>query len=154
MAERKYRGFFSTIQVIAKEEGITALYKGLTATIVRQSWGLAVKFTCYNQLKSLFQHYYGGELKPYHFMLCGGLSNVIVGILNSPPDVIKTRLQDQITGSTPAKYRNSLSCIQVMLREEGIRSFFKGASLRVIRIAPGGAIQFAVYEYALKLLKG
>jgi hypothetical protein len=154
MQNRKYQGFFQTIFVIVREEGPMAMYKGLTATVARQAWGLAVKFSFYNQFRSFFSSISGGDLKSYHFMLSGGLSNIVVGILNSPPDVIKTRLQDQVTsGSTTPKYKNTLHCCQLMLKEEGIKSFFKGASLRVLRIAPGGAIQFATYEAMLKFFK-
>ena len=33
-----------------------------------------------------------------------------------------------------------------MWREEGFRSFYKGITPRVLRVAPGQAIVFAVYE--------
>lgn len=33
-----------------------------------------------------------------------------------------------------------------MWRQEGIKSFYKGITPRVLRVAPGQAIVFAVYE--------
>jgi solute carrier family 25 citrate transporter 1 len=33
-----------------------------------------------------------------------------------------------------------------MWRQEGVRSFYKGITPRVLRVAPGQAIVFAVYE--------
>jgi solute carrier family 25 citrate transporter 1 len=35
---------------------------------------------------------------------------------------------------------------RAMWREEGFRSFYKGITPRVLRVAPGQAIVFAVYE--------
>ncbi|RUS19250.1 mitochondrial carrier domain-containing protein [Endogone sp. FLAS-F59071] len=149
-AERKYRGMLSTARSVVTEEGILALYKGLVPTVVRQSWGLVVKFTGYTEIKGLFERTAADPtlpLAPWKHMVSGGLTNVLVGVLNSPPDVVKTRMQDR-----GANYRGSWDCCMQMLRKEGVMSFFKGAWLRVLRVAPGGAIQFAVYERFAALL--
>jgi solute carrier family 25 citrate transporter 1 len=34
-----------------------------------------------------------------------------------------------------------------MWKQEGIRSFYKGITPRVMRVAPGQAVTFTVYEY-------
>lgn len=39
-----------------------------------------------------------------------------------------------------------------MWREEGVRSFYKGITPRVLRVAPGQAIVFAVYERVRKVI--
>ncbi|CDH56640.1 succinate fumarate mitochondrial transporter [Lichtheimia corymbifera JMRC:FSU:9682] len=142
--ERKYRGLFHTASLIVKEGGLPALYNGLLATVARQSWGLVVKFNGYLEIKAMFERASPDPeqtLAPWKHMVSGGLANVLVGVLNSPPDVVKTRMQDD---SRP--YRSTWDCVKSMARNEGYLSFFRGSWLRVIRIAPGGAIQFAVYE--------
>jgi hypothetical protein len=96
----------------------------------------------------LFRLQSSNDLKPYHFVASGFMSNVLVGFLNSPPDVVKTRMQDQ-----SASYKNSWECIKIMVKYEGLRSLFRGSLLRIIRIAPGGGIQFATFEYLYKLLE-
>ncbi|RIB19187.1 mitochondrial carrier domain-containing protein [Gigaspora rosea] len=144
---KRYHSMTSTIVHIVKEEGVLALYKGLLPTIFRQSWGLAVKFTGYTTFKDLFSSLNNGQNTPFQHALSGFLANILVGIFNSPPDVVKTRMQDQNVG-----YRNSFECVKSMLKNEGLKSFFKGATLRCVRIAPGGAIQFSTYEYLNKLI--
>ncbi|KAI9243359.1 mitochondrial carrier domain-containing protein [Phascolomyces articulosus] len=142
--ERKYRGLIQTASVVVKEGGFLALYNGLLATVARQSWGLVVKFSGYTEIKAMFERASGEPdkpLAPWKHMVSGGLANVLVGVLNSPPDVVKTRMQDD---SKP--YKTTWDCVKSMVRNEGWMSFFRGSWLRVIRIAPGGAIQFAVYE--------
>ncbi|CAG8524586.1 24702_t:CDS:2, partial [Gigaspora rosea] len=124
------------------------LIKGLLPTIFRQSWGLAVKFTGYTTFKDLFSSLNNGQNTPFQHALSGFLANILVGIFNSPPDVVKTRMQDQNVG-----YRNSFECVKSMLKNEGLKSFFKGATLICVRIAPGGAIQFSTYEYLNKLIE-
>ncbi|KAL1933971.1 hypothetical protein VTP01DRAFT_8061 [Rhizomucor pusillus] len=143
-AERKYHGLIRTASLIVRQEGFFALYNGLLATVARQSWGLVVKFSGYTEIKAMFER--GSEdpskpLAPWKHVVSGGLANVLVGVLNSPPDVVKTRMQDD---SQP--YRSTWDCIKSMARNEGYLSFFRGSWLRIIRVAPGGAVQFAVYE--------
>ncbi|PHZ15093.1 mitochondrial carrier [Rhizopus microsporus ATCC 52813] len=148
--QRKYHGLINTASIIVRQEGFTALYSGLLATVARQSWGLLVKFTAYIELKAMFQKASSdpnASLQPWQHMFSGGMANVLVGVLNSPPDVVKTRLQD--SGSS---YKNTWDCVKSMAKQEGITSFFRGSWLRIIRIAPGGAIQFAMYEQLLALL--
>jgi solute carrier family 25 (mitochondrial citrate transporter), member 1 len=40
-----------------------------------------------------------------------------------------------------------------MYREEGARAFYKGITPRVLRVAPGQAVAFAVYERVRKLIE-
>ncbi|CAH1761826.1 4968_t:CDS:2 [Entrophospora sp. SA101] len=145
ISKKKYKGMISTIGIIVKEEGIFALYKGLLPTIFKQSWGLGIKFSAYTAFKDLFLSYNNNNSASYQHAASGFLANVIVGILNSPPDVVKTRMQDQ-----SSLYKTSWNCCKLMLKEEGFLAFFRGASLRVLRVAPGGGIQFMTYEYLLK----
>ena len=42
---------------------------------------------------------------------------------------------------------------QDMWRQEGVRSFYKGITPRVLRVAPGQAIVFAVYERVRKMIE-
>jgi solute carrier family 25 (mitochondrial citrate transporter), member 1 len=46
-----------------------------------------------------------------------------------------------------------LFIIEDMWRNEGIRSFYKGITPRVLRVAPGQAIVFAVYEKVTSLIE-
>ncbi|KAJ2965158.1 hypothetical protein NQZ79_g66 [Umbelopsis isabellina] len=132
--QRKYHGIAQTAGLIVKNEGFLALYNGLLPTVVRQSWGLLVKFSGYIEIKAIFEATSKDPtqpLAPWKHMVSGGLANVLVAVLNSPPDVVKTRMQDE--GNT---HRTSWQCIKTMAREEGFRSFFRGSWLRVIRVAP------------------
>ncbi|KAI8069215.1 mitochondrial carrier domain-containing protein [Gongronella butleri] len=142
--QRKYHGLINTASLVIRQEGFGALYSGLMATVVRQSWGLLVKFSAYTEIKAFFERTSNDPtqpLSPWKHMVSGGLANVLVGVLNSPPDVVKTRMQDD-----GKLYRSTWQCIVSMAKNEGFLSFFRGSWLRVIRIAPGGAIQFSCYE--------
>jgi len=69
------------------------------------------------------------------------LAASIATALTNPPDAIKTRLQLQ-----PAKYRNTVQALKLMLREDGVRSLFDGLALRMARKAMSSALAWTVYE--------
>ncbi|CAO3586674.1 unnamed protein product [Absidia cylindrospora] len=149
--ERKYYGLISTASSIIRNEGFLSLYSGLAATVVRQSWGLLVKFSGYTEIKSFFERTASDPtqpLSPWKHMVSGGLANVLVGVLNSPPDVVKTRMQD-----SGKLYSSTWNCISSMARNEGFSSFFRGSWLRIVRVSIGGAIQFSAYEAVMAHLE-
>ncbi|CAM9511089.1 unnamed protein product [Ectocarpus sp. 4 AP-2014] len=97
MARRKYRNVLQTAVVVAREEGVGALYKGLAPTVLRQGCNQAVNFTCYQMFKTQLSLYTGSEeLASWQHMLLGGLSGGIGPCVNNPLDVVKTRLQKQV----------------------------------------------------------
>eukprot|EP00752_Nemacystus_decipiens_P014630 g13028.t1 len=154
MARRKYRNVLQTAVVVAREEGVGALYKGLAPTVLRQGCNQAVNFTCYQMFKTKLSSYLGrDELASWQHMLLGGLSGGIGPCVNNPLDVVKTRLQKQVVlpGQAP-KYGSFMSSISLIAKEEGIKALWKGLTPRLMRIMPGQAITFMTYEWVSKRL--
>ncbi|KAI9280761.1 hypothetical protein BY458DRAFT_584240, partial [Sporodiniella umbellata] len=50
-------------------------------------------------------------------MFSGGMANVLVGVLNFHPDVVKTRMQDE-----GKLYKITWSCIRMMHKQEELKS--------------------------------
>eukprot|EP00127_Corallochytrium_limacisporum_P003921 Clim_evm6s155 gene=Clim_evmTU6s155 len=150
----KYRGSLHAAVTIVREEGIGALYKGVIPTVLRQATNQAVNFTAYNALKEAYAtHYNQAEAASWIYFLFGAVSGAMGPLANSPIDVIKTRLQRQriIAGQKP-KYDGVMGTISTMLKEEGPMAFYKGLTPRLMRIVPGQAITFTVYEQVANFL--
>lgn len=85
MARRKYRNVIQTAIVISREEGISALYKGIVPTMIRQGINQSVNFTCYNIGKNWWSNHNGGkELQSWQTMLVGGISGGFGPLTNNP----------------------------------------------------------------------
>ncbi len=161
---RKYGNVVQTAIIIVREEGYSALYKGVVPTMLRQGCNQAVNFTVYNIMKDYWlerqrqQNFHnrvsGNSESPQQLpsmvsMLIGGLSGAMGPIVNNPLDVVKTRLQKQNTAKkfngTP-KYTGLIQgCLRIS-KEEGAGALWKGITPRLMRIVPGQAITFATYE--------
>lgn len=142
----KYRNAAHCVYVILKEEGVAALWKGVALTALRQSTNQAANFTVYQALKTNL-HQYQPQLETlpaWQHMLAGLISGACGPLLNAPIDTIKTRIQ-----RAPSKERGWTRFTQVtsgILKNEGWQAFYKGLLPRVLRVAPGQAVTFMVYE--------
>lgn len=78
-------------------------------------------------------------------MVIGGISGAMGPLSNAPIDTIKTRIQKSVslTGSGWERFKAVTTEIYT---KEGFRAFYKGLTPRVLRVAPGQAVTFVVYE--------
>lgn len=150
----KYRNAAHATYLVVKEEGVGALYRGVSLTALRQGTNQAANFTAYSYLRSYLQERQGTkDLPGWQTSVIGLISGAMGPFSNAPIDTIKTRLQ-----KTPAEPgQSALSRITTiagdMWKQEGVRSFYKGITPRVARVAPGQAVTFTVYEYLKDILE-
>lgn len=135
----KYRNAVHGLFTVLKEEGVGALYRGVTLTALRQGSNQAVNFTAYTELKRFLQAsqpaYDSLELPHYQIMAIGLISGAMGPFSNAPIDTIKTRLQR--TPSEPGQTAISrvVKIAGEMFKQEGARAFYKGITPRVMRVA-------------------
>jgi solute carrier family 25 (mitochondrial citrate transporter), member 1 len=55
-------------------------------------------------------------------------------------------LQKQVAARGQSAFQRILAIAADMWKHEGVHSFYKGITPRVLRVAPGQAVVFAVYE--------
>ncbi|KAK9469894.1 mitochondrial carrier domain-containing protein [Lipomyces arxii] len=151
----KYRNAAHCAFTIIREEGISALYRGVVLTALRQSTNQAVNFTAYTELKEYckkIQPQYE-ELPSYQHMVLGLISGALGPLSNAPIDTIKTRMQREsgIPGEGALARVSRIS--SNLIKREGFLAFYKGITPRVMRVAPGQAVTFAVYEQVSTFLE-
>ncbi|RPD57391.1 mitochondrial carrier [Lentinus tigrinus ALCF2SS1-7] len=155
----KYRNAGHAVYAIVREEGFSALYRGVTLTALRQATNQGANFTAYQELKK-FAHKMQPELTDlpsYQHMLIGLISGAMGPFSNAPIDTIKTRLQKAEAKPGQSAFQRIAAIASDMWRQEGVSSFYKGITPRVLRVAPGQAVVFAVYERvrrAMESMKG
>jgi solute carrier family 25 carnitine/acylcarnitine transporter 20/29 len=101
-------------------------------------------------------------------LLCGGLAGIVTWATIFPLDVVKTRVQTQALH--PAQHRVSeqhalldagtlkrrLGAIDIAkqaFQTEGVGVFFRGLGICSVRAFVVNAVQWAVYEWMIRLLK-
>ena len=63
-----------------------------------------------------------------------------------PIDLVKTRMQNQRTGSFVGElmYKNSFDCFKKVIRHEGILGLYRGLAPQLVGVAPEKAIKLTV----------
>ena len=131
-AERKYRGFFHGVRTIVAEQGLGGVYKGLTATVLKQASNQAIRWLVFLRAKEAMAGPGGdvGKLGVGHTLVASVAAGTASVYGNTPIDVVKTRMQ----GLQAAQYKGTLDCALQILRNEGPRAFYKGATARLARV--------------------
>ena len=125
-----------------------------------------MNFTAYQEIKKFAYRMQPQmtELPSYQVMMIGLISGAMGPFSNAPIDTIKTRthrvihviccqftfvlsgLQKATAEPGTTALQHIVKITKDMWKIEGFRSFYKGITPRVLRVAPGQAIVFAVYE--------
>ena len=139
-----------------REEGVGALWRGVSLTALRQGTNQAANFTAYTELKDRLQQSRSDPSAPlpgWQTAIIGLISGAVGPFTNAPIDTIKTRLQ-RSPGEPGQSALSRITTIgNSMLKQEGVRAFWMGITPRVMRVAPGQAVTFAVYEYLKGVLE-
>lgn len=146
----KYRNAAHALYTVIKEEGPSALYRGVSLTALRQGTNQAVNFTAYSYLKSYLQRLHAdpsSELPSYQTMLIGLISGAMGPLSNAPIDTIKTRLQKTPGVAGETAISRIVAIARDMFKQEGVHAFYKGITPRIMRVAPGQAVTFTAYEW-------
>ncbi|XP_056637970.1 putative tricarboxylate transport protein, mitochondrial [Diorhabda sublineata] len=146
----RYKSLFHGVGLIIKEEGLRGVYKGVTATILKQGSNQATRFFVMETLKD---YYKGGDHDKKIPKLLTGLFGAFAGAcsvyVNNPVDVVKTRMQ----GLESNRYKNTLDCALQILRNEGPRAFYKGTIPRLGKVCLDVAITFMIYDSIMEFFK-
>ena len=144
----KYKGSMDAVIKIVKQEGPLALYNGLESTMWRHILWNAGYFGVIFQIKELLPKAIPGDkaMQIRNDLLAGAAGGTFGTVLNTPMDVVKSRIQNspKIKGSLP-KYNWAWPAVGTVLKEEGASALYKGFLPKVLRLGPGGGILLVVY---------
>ncbi|EON99726.1 putative succinate fumarate mitochondrial transporter protein [Phaeoacremonium minimum UCRPA7] len=147
----KYRNAAHALYTVVKEEGFGALYRGVSLTALRQGSNQAVNFTAYTYFKEVLKQwqpeYATGNLPSWQTTVIGLVSGAMGPLSNAPIDTIKTRLQKTPAQEGVSAIQRITAIASDMFRQEGMHAFYKGITPRIMRVAPGQAVTFTVYEF-------
>ena len=84
-------------------------------------------------------------IKVWQQMSAGAVAGMAYNFVFYPADTIKSRMQTEETKGFGAK-SNFVTTGTSLWREQGLRGFYRGCGITVLRAAPSSAIIFSIYE--------
>ena len=140
------------VKMVYKEGGIKGIYRGLSATFLRDLFGHSCYFLTYEYIKQRFS-YLNREKLPISILLAGGMAGICSWSISIPIDSLKSRLQIAPIGKYPRGIRDVF--VEVAKKEGGVfvgaRSLYRGLPPTLLRSFPANAACLFAYEFSLAL---
>ncbi|ORY53111.1 mitochondrial 2-oxodicarboxylate carrier 2 [Rhizoclosmatium globosum] len=146
-----YKSSADCVQKIWAAEGFAGFWRGVEATALRHIFWNAGYFGCIQYVRSVLPKAETKEAKMLNNMAAGTIGGTVGTILNTPFDVVKSRVQGQV--AAPYKYNWSVPAIATIVREEGFGALYKGFVPKVLRLGPGGGILLVTFDVVTTFMR-
>lgn len=92
------------------------------------------------------------DKSPLRSLAYGGIAGACAEVITIPMDVVKVRMQLQGEVGAVVQYQSSLHAVRVILAEEGLLAFTKGAQAAIARQLTYGSLRFGLYAQCKDIL--
>ncbi|KAI8258547.1 hypothetical protein K4K58_003253 [Colletotrichum sp. SAR11_239] len=143
------KNMVGTFAHIVRNHGITGLYNGLSASLLRQMTYSTVRFGAYEEMKVRATRKNNGKAPAFPVLVAmASASGFVGGISGNAADVLNVRMQQDaaLPAAERRNYNHALEGMLRMAREEGIMSWFRGVLPNSMRAAAMTASQLASYD--------
>lgn len=166
-----YKNLRDTVRTVIKTEGVGSLFYGYKATLARDLPFSALQFAFYEKFRqwafTIENKNIRGEddLSITSEIFTGASAGGLAGIITTPLDVVKTRVQTQPTSNVsfqsielnsvaatkPSKLSNSLyQSLKTVYHHEGVVGCFSGVGPRFIWTSVQSSIMLLLYQVLLR----
>lgn len=149
-----YKGTFDAFKTMYKEEGIRVFYSGLIPSL----FGLlhvGIHFPVYEKLKAWLDCDLNRIVADQprsilgRLILASSLSKMIASTITYPHEILRTRMQVQASNNkkTDQNRGRLISSIIKIYQKEGLKGFYAGYGINLIRTVPASAVTLVSFEY-------
>jgi solute carrier family 25 protein 33/36 len=136
---------WTVAQKIMEKDGLPGFFRGLPPTLIGIIPSRSAYFYAYQKVKSFLSPVFPAGSPP-NALLAGLAAGISSNTLTNPIWMVRTRMQlfvDENAGQVA--YKNYGHVISTILKEEGIKGFYKGLTASYWGCTEG-ALQFILYE--------
>lgn len=145
--KRTFTTTFDGLRKIARHEGFTTLWRGLSPTLVMSVPGNIIYFTGYDWLRfNKTSPIYKIASDDYAPLVAGSFSRVLAAAAVGPIELFRTRLQASSGSTATGHFVNTLKGVKEMVSELGYRSLWRGLPLTLWRDVPFSGMYWWGYE--------
>jgi solute carrier family 25 protein 39/40 len=145
--QKTFNSTVDALRKIARNEGFTTLWRGLSPTLVMAVPANIIYFTGYEWLrynpKSPIQR---RVAEPYAPLVAGAAARILAATSVSPIELFRTRLQASHGESAAGHLKDTFVGIKDMVGTHGYRSLWRGLTLTLWRDVPFSGMYWWGYE--------
>jgi solute carrier family 25 protein 39/40 len=144
---RAFNSTFDGLRKIARNEGITTLWRGLSPTLVMTVPANIIYFTGYDWLRfnkaSSINKLTSDRYAP---LVAGSFARTVAAVVVSPIEMFRTRVQASTSTSSAGHFADTLKGIGDMVQTRGYTSLWRGLTLTLWRDVPFSGFYWWGYE--------
>ncbi|OTB05069.1 hypothetical protein M426DRAFT_57536 [Hypoxylon sp. CI-4A] len=145
--KRTFNSTFDGMRKIARHEGFTSLWRGLSPTLVMAVPGNIIYFTGYEWLRSSRTSPINRMIKDeYAPLVAGSTARTVAAAVVGPIELFRTRLQASPGSTATGHLANTFKGLRTMVNENGYRSLWRGLTLTLWRDVPFSGMYWYGYE--------
>ncbi|KAJ1442154.1 Mitochondrial carrier protein [Sesbania bispinosa] len=151
---RDYKSVVDAITRMAKDEGVTSLWRGSSLTVYRAMLVTASQLASYDEFKEMILE--KGVMRDGlgTHVTASFAAGFVAAVVSNPVDVIKTRVMNmKVEPGAAPPYSGALDCVLKTVRAEGPMALYKGFVPTITRQGPFTVVLFVTLERVRKLLK-
>ncbi|CAK1581509.1 unnamed protein product [Parnassius mnemosyne] len=154
----RYRGIFHALYVIARNDGMLALQKGLAPAMLLGFTMNSVRLGMYHVAEVQgWTKSKDGDININKTIFWSSASGVMSGLAANPASVVKTRIQaaahPSIAVGRQHRYDGMMDAFITIYKTEGVKGFFAGVNATCARLAVGSAAQLTTFSTAKEVLQ-
>ena len=151
---RNYKSVVDAITRMAKQEGVTSLWRGSSLTVNRAMLVTASQLASYDQIKETILE--KGVMRDGlgTHVTASFAAGFVAAVASNPVDVIKTRVMNmKVEPGEVAPYSGALDCAVKTVKAEGPMALYKGFIPTISRQGPFTVVLFVTLEQVRKVLR-
>ncbi|EDO08562.1 hypothetical protein BBOV_III010060 [Babesia bovis T2Bo] len=153
----RYTGIVNCFGRVCAEQGVSSLWRGNMANVIRYFPTQAFNFAFKDFFKTLFPKY-NQKTEFWKFFAAnvasGGLAGASSLMIVYPLDFARTRLASDVRKEGQREFTGLLDCLMKIKRSTGFMSLYKGFSISVTGIIVYRGTYFGMYDSAKAVLYG
>jgi len=143
---RGYKNVFDALFRICREEGVFAMWRGCTPTVLRAMILNAVQLGAYTQAKEMLMKFLSFQDNVYTHFTASLISGFLATAVSIPVDITKTRIQTMKTINGKPEYSGVLDVLGKVVTREGLPALWKGFTPYFLRLGPHTILTFITLE--------
>lgn len=139
---------------IVQQEGVSALFSGVSATILRQTLYSTTRMGLYDILKKKWSDPKSGNITLVQKIAAGLIAGAVGAAVGNPADVAMVRMQadGRLPQAQRRNYKSVVDAISRMASQEGVPSLWRGSGLTINRAMLVTASQLASYDQIKEMI--
>ena len=146
--QKNFNSALDGLRKIARNEGLTSLWRGLSPTLVMAIPANVIYFTGYDALRWNHSSPIRNRVPDtYAPLIAGSVARVAAAATTSPIEMFRTRMQAATSSSRGAGvFKDTILGMKDLVRTQGITSIWRGLTLTMWRDVPFSGLYWWGYE--------